>query len=159
MKSIINISIKERTMQFFFIVVLFAFQVVNPQRKQIFEEDAVQVAQQYMPEVEGNGSCQTAAISSRIFTGQAEGDQFGFSVSPAGDVNGDGFADVIIGAASNDAGGSNAGRAYLYFGSLIINSVPDRVFTGANIDDNLGYSVSTAGDVNGDGYDDIIIGS
>ena len=41
---------------------------------------------------------------------------FGRSVSTAGDVNGDGYADVIVGAWANDAGGSDAGRAYIYFG-------------------------------------------
>ena len=39
-----------------------------------------------------------------------------YSVSYAGDVNGDGYADVIVGAHENDAGGVDAGRAYIYFG-------------------------------------------
>ena len=51
-----------------------------------------------------------------IMTGEAAGDYFGYSVSTAGDVNGDGYSDVIVGATVNDAGGSNAGRAYIYFG-------------------------------------------
>ena len=46
-------------------------------------------------------------------TGEAMGDQFGASVSDAGDVNGDGYADVIVGANANDSGGSDAGRAYV----------------------------------------------
>ena len=59
------------------------------------------------------------AISSRTLftpTPTFSNDALGFSVSTAGDVNGDGFADVIVGAPLNDAGGANAGRAYVYFG-------------------------------------------
>lgn len=92
-------------------------------------------------------------------TGAAAGDNFGWSVSGTGDVNGDGYDDVIVGALYNDAGGSNAGRAYLYFGGAAMNSVADVIFTGAAADDNFGSSVSDAGDVNADGYPDIIIGA
>ena len=94
-----------------------------------------------------------------ILTGLAAGDQFGISVSSAGDVNGDGFGDVIIGANNNDAGGSNAGRAYIYFGGSSMNNVADVLLTGAAISDNFGYSVSSAGDMNGDGYSDVIVGA
>jgi len=94
-----------------------------------------------------------------ILTGAAAGDNFGFSVSTAGDVNGDGYSDVIVGAHLNSAGGMNAGRAYLYLNSLTGYDIPDEFFTGAAAGDNLGISVSTAGDVNGDGFDDIIVGA
>ncbi|MGB4851464.1 MAG: FG-GAP-like repeat-containing protein, partial [Ignavibacteria bacterium] len=94
-----------------------------------------------------------------ILTGLAASDQFGISVSSAGDVNGDGFGDVIIGANNNDAGGSNAGRAYIYFGGSSMNNVADVLLTGAAISDNFGYSVSSAGDMNGDGYSDVIVGA
>ena len=63
------------------------------------------------------------AMQERHFTGFAASDQFGYSLSSAGDVNGDGYADIIVGAPLNDAGGSSAGRAYIYFGGIIINSV------------------------------------
>ena len=88
-----------------------------------------------------------------ILTGAAADDNFGYSVSSAGDVNGDGYSDVIVGAYGNDAGGTNAGRAYIYYAnSLTGTDIPDELFTGAAAVDYFGYSVSSAGDVNGDGY-------
>ncbi|HMR41324.1 MAG TPA: FG-GAP-like repeat-containing protein [Ignavibacteria bacterium] len=102
---------------------------------------------------------ETDAIQERFFTGAAANDNSGTSVSSAGDVNGDGYDDVIIGSPNNDGGGSNAGRAYIYFGGMIINSVADVILTGASANDNFGTSVSSAGDVNGDGYDDVIVGA
>jgi hypothetical protein len=90
--------------------------------------------------------------------GEAAIDYFGQAVSRAGDVNSDGFADVIVGASGNDAGGSTAGRAYIYFGGASMNNSADVVITGAAAFDNLGWSVASAGDVNGDGYSDVVIG-
>ncbi|MCH9031007.1 MAG: FG-GAP repeat protein, partial [candidate division Zixibacteria bacterium] len=51
-----------------------------------------------------------------VFTGKAEGDEFGFSVASAGDVNNDGYDDLIVGAWYNDAGGDTAGGAYVFSG-------------------------------------------
>ena len=98
-------------------------------------------------------------IADVIMTGEDDEDYFGISVSTAGDVNGDGYSDVIVGADHNDAGGIWAGRAYLYTNSLSGNDIPDEFFTGGAADNYFGCSVSTAGDVNGDGYSDIIVGA
>jgi len=89
--------------------------------------------------------------------GTNEEDNFGYSVACAGDVNGDGYDDVIIGAYGYSSG---KGKAYLYLGSATGLS-PSSAWTavGANDGDNFGYSVACAGDVNGDGYDDVIIGA
>ncbi len=90
------------------------------------------------------------------FTGEAMHDHFGSYVSGAGDVNGDGYPDVIVGAMANDAGGYDAGRAYVYSGQtggLLW------AFTGEEAGDRFGGSVSGAGDVNGDGYNDVIVGA
>jgi hypothetical protein len=105
------------------------------------------------------GDPQPEAMQERFFTGQAVGDGFGSAVASAGDVNGDGFDDIIIGAANNDAAGSNAGRAYIYFCGSIIDNNADVILTGAAVNDYFGYSISSAGDVNGDGYSDVIVGA
>ncbi|MEO8446133.1 MAG: integrin alpha, partial [bacterium] len=94
------------------------------------------------------------AIQRSTFTGAAAGDHYGQSVSSAGDVNGDGFDDVIIGA-PNAAG--YFGRAYIYYGGLNMNSIADVILSGEGAYDYYGASVSGAGDVNGDGYSDVIV--
>jgi len=91
-----------------------------------------------------------------IFTGEAAGDSCGFSVSSAGDVNNDGYADVIVGAGGNDVGGVDAGRAYVFCGKT---GDTLHIFTGEAAGDALGSSVSSAGDFNKDGYSDIIVGA
>ncbi|HEC76242.1 MAG TPA: hypothetical protein ENI33_03140, partial [Thermoplasmatales archaeon] len=93
-------------------------------------------------------------------TGENAFDYFDYSISTAGDVNGDGYDDIIIGAYGNDDAGSDTGKVYVYYGSSSgLSSTPDWTDTGENADDLFGSSVSTAGDVNGDGYDDIIVGA
>ncbi|MBK8552193.1 MAG: FG-GAP repeat protein [Ignavibacteria bacterium] len=98
-------------------------------------------------------------VADITLNGAAAGDNFGWSVSSASDVNGDGFFDIIIGAPGNDAGGSNAGRANVYFGGVLMDNISDIAFTGSASNDNFGWSVSSAGDVNGDSYSDVIIGA
>ncbi|MFC1780345.1 integrin alpha, partial [Patescibacteria group bacterium] len=99
------------------------------------------------------------------FHGEDAGDRSGRSVSGAGDVNGDGYDDFIIGAYYEDDGGSAAGQTYLILGKAsgwamdTDLSAADASFWGEDIDDYSGNSVSGAGDVNGDGYDDFIIGA
>ncbi len=89
--------------------------------------------------------------------GEAINQYFGRSVASAGDVNGDGFADVIVGA---EAFNSNAGKAYLFFGSAAGPSVSaDWTKTGEATNNYFGYSVASAGDVNGDGFADIVVGA
>ena len=91
--------------------------------------------------------------------GLAAGDTYGSDVAPAGDVNGDGHADLLVGAPANDAAGVDAGRAYVYFGGPAADAVPDVTFTGEAAGDTFGENVAGAGDVNGDGYDDVIVGA
>ncbi|MGD8396938.1 MAG: integrin alpha, partial [Candidatus Eiseniibacteriota bacterium] len=85
---------------------------------------------------------------------------YGTSVAPAGDVNGDGYDDVVVGQPSYDGSSQNIGRAYVYYGSP--TGLPwdaDRVLDGHAAEQFFGNSVATAGDVNGDGYADVIIGT
>ncbi|MEP7255595.1 MAG: T9SS type A sorting domain-containing protein [Ferruginibacter sp.] len=86
---------------------------------------------------------------------------FGISVAGAGDVNGDGYSDVIIGANSYDDTFTNEGVAFVYHGSAAgLNSVPNSLLDDANqLNASFGFSVASAGDVNGDGYSDVIIGA
>jgi len=84
------------------------------------------------------------------------GDRFGASVSGAGDVNGDGFVDVIVGARFDDNNGSNSGSARVFSGA---DGSVLYTFDGDSSDDRFGTSVSDAGDVNGDGLGDFIVGT
>jgi len=93
-----------------------------------------------------------------IFTGEAANDELGDPVAFAGDVNNDGYDDVIAGAPYNDAGGADAGRAYILFGGNPMDNIPDVIITGQSPGDNLGaWGATYAGDVNKDGFDDVIV--
>lgn len=105
-----------------------------------------------------------------VINGIAAGDLSGYSVSSAGDINGDGFDDIIIGATDAFPNGiDDAGQSYVIFGksngfpaSFELSSLDGTngfTINGINIDDESGSSVSKAGDINGDGFDDIIIGA
>ena len=84
---------------------------------------------------------------------------FGRSVSTAGDVNGDGYADVIVGATQFSNGQTTEGAAFLYLGSSSgVGSSAFIRYESNFINAQMGESVSTAGDVNGDGYSDMILG-
>ncbi|MCI0749754.1 MAG: cadherin domain-containing protein, partial [Nevskiales bacterium] len=101
--------------------------------------------------------------------GEAAGDYSGFSVSTAGDINGDGFDDLIIGAYGADANGSNSGASYVVFGKAsgytatldlsTLDGTNGFQISGEAVDDNSGLPVAAAGDINGDGYDDLIVGA
>ncbi|SDH39378.1 FG-GAP repeat-containing protein [Dyadobacter soli] len=83
----------------------------------------------------------------------------GFSVASAGDVNADGYSDVLAGAPHFDNGEAEEGAAFLYYGSANgLNPVPT-VFESNQAHAEMGYSVSSAGDINADGFSDIALGA
>jgi hypothetical protein len=100
--------------------------------------------------------------------GVDDGNQSGWSVSSAGDVNGDGFADMLVGAPG--AGTTQEGESYVVFGKAnwagtpaldlaTLDGTSGFLLTGIDADDRSGDSVSSAGDVNGDGFADLIVGA
>ncbi|MBD2245217.1 FG-GAP repeat protein [Nostoc sp. FACHB-888] len=103
-----------------------------------------------------------------VINGIDEGDSSGDSVSSAGDINGDGFDDLIIGAPSADPNGDFSGQSYVVFGNSSgfdaqlnlssLNGSNGFVINGIDEGDSSGSSVSSAGDINRDGFDDLIIG-
>ncbi len=96
--------------------------------------------------------------------GGAAGDEAGLAVAAAGDVNGDGKQDVLIGAPLAGSGGANSGSVYLILGgnrgTLDLGALPATGVRGDGLaGDELGWSVAPAGDVNGDGLADILVGA
>ena len=100
---------------------------------------------------------QVTHVPGFTFHGDSGADNFGFSVSGAGDINGDGFADLIVGAPfGDDNGSSNTGSARVFSG---FDGSEIHTFHGGAAGDEFGNSVSAAGDVNSDGTPDLIVGA
>ena len=97
--------------------------------------------------------------------GELAGDRAGFSVASAGDVDGDGKDDLLVGAPSSSSTATTAGSTYLFYGSTLASggtidlSQADAVFEGEAQGDNSGHSVASAGDVDGDQLDDLLVGA
>jgi len=127
----------------------------------VYAEDAYEAfpAQFNLTNINGNNGFAINGIN-------AEDAGIGYSVSGAGDVNGDGIADIVIGAPNAN---NVAGQSYVVFGSkepwpvnvylTTLNGSNGFAINGINPNDGSGLSVSGAGDVNGDGIDDILIGA
>ncbi|WP_199221242.1 FG-GAP repeat protein, partial [Limnohabitans sp. JirII-29] len=110
-------------------------------------------------------SAVAAGTGGFVINGQANGDRSGWSVSDAGDVNGDGLADLLVGTPDNSSG---AGTTYVVFGTTAASAIElsnvaagtgGFVINGISAGDTSGYSVSSAGDVNGDGLADLLLGA
>ncbi|MBL0358640.1 MAG: FG-GAP repeat protein [Chitinophagaceae bacterium] len=101
----------------------------------------------------------SSSPSATMETNQANA-QMGISISSAGDVNGDGYSDVIVGAHLYDNGQTDEGRAYIYHGSDTGTSATAATILESNqANAQFGIAVATAGDVNSDGYSDIVVGA
>ncbi len=94
----------------------------------------------------------------RVWRGQPR-EEFGFAVAAIGDVNDDGRPDWAVGAPARGLSTSLAGRVYVFYGGSTLPTAPDLTFNGVADEDWFGFSVAAAGDFDGDGSDDFIIGA
>lgn len=107
-------------------------------------------------------SDRSLSAADAAFTGERSGDFAGSALAGPGDTNGDGYDDLLIGAYTDDSGGNASGSAYLIFGPASADldlAYADAQFVGEDAQDFAGRAVAGAGDVNNDGYDDLLIGA
>lgn len=101
--------------------------------------------------------------SDASFIGEAQGDWASYALAKAGDVNNDGFDDLLIGAPNRGEGSASAGQVYLFLGKASgwLMDIPlaqaDASFLGEDSGDQAGMALAGGGDVNGDGYDDFFV--
>jgi hypothetical protein len=101
------------------------------------------------------------ALPEPLWDGQGaqSSETYGFATAAAGDVNGDGYGDFIVASPWYDHSGANRGRVWVYHGGASGLTTAAWQYDGASAGDHYGYSVAGVGDVNGDGYDDVLIGT
>lgn len=122
-----------------------------------FDRQNVIIPNGFYDDRAGFARCYSGANGAILWTNYgAEGDNLGFSVARIKDVNGDGRDDVAIGAPQDDKG--TAGLGYV---RVVSGATGSTLFTisGSGLDDEFGYAVADAGDINGNGTTDIIIGA
>lgn len=90
--------------------------------------------------------------------GAAQHDWYGYGIGTAGDVNGDGYGDLLLGAKYNDEAGTDAGKAYLHLGGPSgLRAAPDWSHRGPQAGANHSVRVSGVGDLDADGFDDVMV--
>ncbi len=98
-------------------------------------------------------------VAADVIWGGAGGEELGRAVAAIGDVNHDGIGDFALGAPLADVAGTDAGRVYVYYGGWPLPSTADRILEGRVGGEQFGHAVAAAGDLNGDDYDDLIVGA
>jgi hypothetical protein len=102
------------------------------------------------------------ALEFTLFFGQASGGElgeFGYQVRGAGDLNGDGYPDIVVGAPFDSTLGLDSGRAFVWFGGPGMTGDPDLILDDTNGGDYFGFAVAGVGDLDGDGFDDLAVGA
>ena len=95
-----------------------------------------------------------------ISDGDIQGSEHGYAVAAIGDVNGDGYGDLAVGAPRHDVGTYRGGAVFVFHGSPSgFAEEPDWLVGGDQLGSRFGSAVAGAGDVNADGYDDLIVGA
>jgi photosystem II stability/assembly factor-like uncharacterized protein len=92
-------------------------------------------------------------------SGDKPGDSFGTVLAAAGDLNGDGWPDFVVGSPYSDISGESSGSARVFFGGPDLNTGSSLLLAGPEAYDRFGFSVAGVGDLNSDGYDDIVVGA
>ncbi|MEW5796465.1 MAG: hypothetical protein AB1772_08890 [Candidatus Zixiibacteriota bacterium] len=103
------------------------------------------------------GSGSPDFVVDQVLQGEADGERFGFALT-GGDFNGDGGDDIAVGAYSYDGANLNAGRIYLFYGGASADPIDDLIIEGPIAGEKYGWSLAS-GEVTGDDYDDIIMGT
>ena len=102
-------------------------------------------------------------VADLVAVGENAGDQAGYAVAGGGDQNGDGYTDLLVGAPYHDYGAADSGAAYVLLGGAhsgtVDLSAADAKVAGEGGDDGAGWSLANAGDMDGDGDDDVLIGA
>jgi len=119
----------------------------------------------FFGETVAGGGTFAAGDADVILRGEAAYDQSGSYLDAAGDIDGDGLADLLVGSRWSDDPHLDGGRAYVWFGSSLAAGgtrslgEADRIVTSAGPNNRLGGSVAGAGDVDGDGLADVLVGA
>jgi len=114
----------------------------------------------YLMTAELDGTTSLAVADATVVG--AAGDEAGSAIAGGGDVNQDGFSDILLGVSGDDEAGVDAGAAWLFHGPISGDypcDAGDTWFVGEHAGDGAGTSVAMAGDINGDGFTDLLIGA